>query len=237
VSEQAVKRTPIFELAQRQGASFAEVDGWLVVERFGDDRPVTPGESAPLALVDCSARAKVLVEGASAASVIERAWQVSAPAINRGQRLPEGVVCCLRQDRYFLSGPPGAGRQFMATVEAAAQEDDGLLTVTGVTHGRAELWLLGNEARELLSRLCGLDLHPQIFPDLTARETSVAKTKQLLIRADLGGQPAYALVGARSLGAYLWQTVVAAGHDMDLQLRGEAWLRRLAATREGHEGG
>ena len=57
-----------------------------------------------------------------------------------------------------------------------------------------------------------------------AKQSSVAKTTQLIIRRDLGEQPAYALIGGRSLAAYLWQTIMEAGQDLDIQPVGNAVL-------------
>lgn len=222
-----IKRTPIQDIAGREGATYAEVDGWRVVDAFPGEPEAPVRDALRLGLADCSQRARVLVEGANAARVIERTWDDQPLAVDRGARLPDGVVYCLRRDRYLLSGPPGAGEALMATLASAVEQDDGLVTITDATHGRAELWLLGPAAPELLSRLCGLDLHPQTFPNLTARQTSVAKTTQLMIRCDRGAVPVYALIGARSLGAYLWQTIVEAAHDLPLQLCGRRFLLGL----------
>lgn len=222
-----MKRTPIQEIAEGEGATFAEVSGWRVVDTFPGEPEVPAQDTLQLGLADCSQRAKVLVEGAGATRVIERAWDVQPPAVNRGATLSRGAVCRLRGDRYMLSGPPGAEEAFMATLHSAVQQEDGLVTISDATQGRAELWLLGPAAPELLSRLCGLDLHPRSFPNLTARQTSVAKTTQLVIRHDRGVVPVYALIGARSLGAYLWQTIAEAAHDLPLQLCGRRFLQGL----------
>jgi heterotetrameric sarcosine oxidase gamma subunit len=99
-----------------------------------------------------------------------------------------------------------------------------------MTHGRAELRLIGPASAELLSRLCGLDFHPSAFPNLTARQSSLAKTTQLIIREDIGALPAYSLVGARSLGAYLWLAIMQAGRDLDIGPLGQAALDRVRET-------
>jgi sarcosine oxidase gamma subunit len=72
---------------------------------------------------------------------------------------------------------------------------------------------------ELLGRLCALDFHPGQFPDSSARQTSVAKTTQLIIRDDLddGRVLSYSVVGARSLGAYLWEAILDSGRDLDIR--------------------
>jgi heterotetrameric sarcosine oxidase gamma subunit len=233
------KRTPIYDLVRDQGASFTDVAGWQVPHAFAQDRKAPEG----VGLADRSARGKVLVEGASAEAVLRRAWDVPQLGVNRGAPFALGHVYCLRPDRFYLSVAPGAENEIVdntervapgAEGEGAVQDDDGLVTVTDVTHGRSELWLVGPAASELLSRLCGLDFHPHRFPDLTARESSVAKTAQLVIRSDQGRWPAYAVIGPRSLGAYLWETIVEAGRDLKLVLLGEALLQELGDNQEGH---
>ena len=225
MSDEIVNRTPIYDVAAQTGATFAQAAGWQVVDAF-DGVEVALAQDA-IGLADRSARARVLVEGANAMALIERAWGVSQFPINGGAAIERGAIFCLRPDRFLLSGPPGSRQAFVAESEDAVHDEDGLVAVTDVTHGRAELWLIGHLAPDLLSRLCGLDLHPQVFPNLTARETSVAKTAQLVIRRDVGGMPVYAIAGARSFGAYLWRTIVAAAHDIPLQLCGERNLRAL----------
>ena len=91
--------------------------------------------------------------------------------------------------------------------------------MTDVTHGRAQFRLTGPGTVDLLSRLCALDFDDSRFPDGTARQTSVAKTTQLVIRDDLheGTGPSYRLIGARSLAAYLWQTILEAGRDLGVR--------------------
>lgn len=236
MSAEILKRTPLFELAQRAGASFTKVDGWLLADDFPGAPDAAQMGALQVGLADRSARAKVLVEGMAAAAVVERAWDLPPLPVNRGALLPLGAAFRLRHDRVFLSGTPAAGQALTSLVETAVQAQDGLITITGVTHGRAELWLLGRAAAGLLSRLCGLDLHPDQFPNLAAQQTSVAKTAQLVIRADVGRQPVYRLVGPRSLGAYLWQTIATAAHDMDLQFCGEASLQALEAQGEPNAG-
>lgn len=231
-----MKRSAVYEVARQAGATYATVDGWLVAETFGLEGQVSAGGVPEVALVDRSARAKVLVDGHAAAAVVERAWRVPALSVNGGAAFEGGVAYRLRQDRYFVSAPRGAEGQIVAAAETAVREQDGLITVTDVTHGRAELWLVGPAAAELLSRLCGLDFHPDRFPNLTARQSSVAKTAQLVIRADLGPQSAYALTGARSFGAYIWQTIVQGAHDLDLQIHGDRWLREMEEKQERDAG-
>jgi heterotetrameric sarcosine oxidase gamma subunit len=129
---------------------------------------------------------------------------------------------------------PGEEDAAVKTLSGAVEKSGELITVTDITHGRADLLLVGSRSTELLSRLCSLDFHPGHFPDLSAKQSSVAKTRQLILRHDIkprDGAPilTFSLIGARSLAAYLWGTIQEAGHDLDLTPIGQSALEKLRA--------
>ena len=66
------------------------------------------------------------------------------------------------------------------------------------------------------------------FPNGTAKQSSVAKTRQLIIRQDIGDLPAYVLIGARPLAAYLWETILQAGEDLGIQAIGITALESVS---------
>lgn len=226
--DRAVKQTPIYELARQAGASFGEAAGWRVVQSFGQDEVGLAAARRGVALADRSARGKVLVEGEAAMDVVREVWGVDEVAVGRGAAIDGGWAYRLRGDRVFLSLDVGGEEGAVRAADASARAVEELVVVTDVTHGRGELWLVGPAAQTLLSRLCGLDFHPEVFTNHTARESSVAKTKQLIIRRDVGRAPAFALIGGRSLAAYLWETALEAGRDLEIVPVGRATLSRLA---------
>jgi sarcosine oxidase subunit alpha len=85
-----------------------------------------------------------------------------------------------------------------------------------MTHGRSQLLVVGPNAAVLLGRLCGLNFHDSQFPNLAARQSSVAKTRQLILRQDYGPLRLYSLIGSRSLAAYLWKVTLEAGRDLSI---------------------
>ena len=224
------KQTPIHSIAESWGATFGNVAGWRIPRSLGDLDDALQSAREGVLLVDRSARGKILVEGATALEALQRAWEVPDLQVNRGVPIPGGFLYRLRADRFFLSVGPGAVEETITTVNDTLLQGEPLVTVTDVTHGRAELWLLGPAAAELLSRLCGLDFHPAAFGSGEARESSVARTKQLLLRSDVGQVPAFALIGARSLAAYLWETILDAGRDLQLVPAGSEVMEKLEET-------
>ena len=221
-----MKRTPIYDTARQIGATFREEAGWHVIESFNRQGGATVARQG-VGLADRSTRTKIRLQGDGAAALLLRWHNLPSLAINEGASFAAGHYYRLRHDLYFLSLPPGAAAETVGAAEGQVETEDGLITVTDITHGRAELWLVGPAAARILSRLCGLDFHPVSFPNLTAKESSVAKTQQLIIRCDLGSYPAYALIGARSLGAYLWRTIEEAGHDLPFTLLDEIAINEL----------
>jgi len=201
-----IKTTPIFETAKKLNAEFFEQDGWQITRKFGDGAVETAVATIHVALSDQSHNGKIRIEGNTAGAMLN-AYEL---AIGAGKAVDDGWIYRLRKDLFFVSAA-GNGEETAVSLTKQASDSPDLITVTDITHGNAELWLVGPKSAELLSRLCGLDFHNSQFRNGTAKQTSVAKTKQLIIRHDLGELPAYALIGARSLAAYLWQTIMQAG--------------------------
>jgi len=154
--------------------------------------------------------------------VLQELWAAPSLAIGAGAVMPAGTLYRLRADLFLLLTQPGA--ETAATQEITAVQTEHLITVTDRTHGQAMLLLVGPASREVLSRLCSLDLQPSAFPNLSTQTGSVAKTRQILNRNDVGDLPAFALIGASSLAAYLWETILVAGRDLGLQPVGQAAL-------------
>jgi len=227
------KRTPLYATVEQLQAEFIEQAGWQIANRFADPETELEAAQHRLALADCSAIGKIMVQGQGAESRLQSLWAVPLLNLGRGLALADKQVYRLRADRYLITTPPDRTEETVETLTAAAPNGAELLTVTDITHGRSELWLLGPAGRTLLNRLCGLDLQAAVFPNLTAKSSSVAKTTQLIIRHDLdnrhawGDLLAYRLIGAASLGPYLWQTIMAAGADLGISPLGAAALDSL----------
>lgn len=217
-----VKQSPIYSQALKMGARFTEEAGWQVPSLFSISETELAAAQKDVALADVSDRGKIYVEGKTADSIFPQALTIGEGVHEDGR-----YVYRLRQDLFFVSTTAEAVERVTAELSAAAQEAAGLITVTDMTHGESQLLVIGPKAAELLSRLCGLDFHNSQFPDLAARQSSVAKTRQLILRHDFGGVAVYALIGARSLADYLWKTTLEAGQDLSILPIGQASIDRL----------
>lgn len=169
--------------------------------------PTSDAETPYLWLADASTDGKITVEGAAAAAIVTAAWGVTGLAVTAGAEIPGGKVYCLRPDWFFVHTAADAVAATLDALTAAVARQNVLITVTDVTHGRAGIRVQGPGSAELLSRLCGLDFRPAAFPNGTARFSSLAKTRQLLIRDDRDGLTTFFVFGPRSLGRYVWEVM------------------------------
>jgi heterotetrameric sarcosine oxidase gamma subunit len=208
-------------------ASVVENDaGWRVPESFAGAAVELRAARERAVLGDDTPRGKVLVQGDGLTPIIRHALGEPPDDVGQVAQLGDIEIVRLRSDLCHV-GTTAPGRAAVLA-ELAAAGRDAPVTITDVTHGRFELRLVGPSAPVLLSKVCGIDFHGSVFSTGHARETSVARTKQLVIRVDLGELPAYRLIGGRALGAYVWDTLMVAGTDLGVEPIGAAALLTLA---------
>ncbi len=207
----AVKRTPLHDRAQQLEAQFAEDRGWQVPEVYTTVEAEAAAAREGVVLADETANGKLLVEGQEAEAVILEVFGISGLAVGDGTSVEPDRVYRLRSDLFFVA--PSDEDAALKRLQASAEASERFVTVTDVTHGRSEIRVIGPASSALMRKVCGLDFHPEAFPDGAARQSSVARTAQLMIRRDMGELPAFSVIGARSLGAYLWEVLMEAGEE------------------------
>ncbi len=226
----ATALSPLHSRLGTLDAEFAGRDGWQVAERFPEAGPDAAARG--VAIADESANGKLQVQGEDAEGLVGAAFAAPALAVGKSatvETLGPGRVCRLRRDLYFIGTAPAEAAPALERLHREQGASENAETaVTDLTHGCSELRLVGPAAPELLSKVCGLDFDQRRFPDGDARQSSVAKTRQLIVRGDVGGLPSYSLIGGRSLGAYLWDTLMQAGAEFAVAPLGLRDLRALS---------
>ena len=224
------KLTPIHTRAKALDAEFGFRAGWCVVESFSHSENEVTAASNGVSIADDSARGKLAIEGDLSETIVQTILGAPNLKVSAGASFRYGHVYRLRDDSYYACTSPGLEANTLKALTAATQKQSGLVTITDITHGSAELRVIGPDSRALLSRLCGLDFSTAAFPNLTAMQSSVAKTTQIVIRCDVGHTLAFALIGARSLAAYLWDTLMEAGRDLTIIPIGQTVLADLETS-------
>ena len=216
-----MKLSPLHETARDLGARFTESSGWRIPEAYSTPDAEISGAKRGVALADETANGKIRVEGDEADAL----WESLALEIGGGAEVDSNRVYRLRVDCYFVS--TSQGRDIAVRRTLVDRASDRFVTVTNLTHAWSEIRVVGPCAPTLMSRVCGLDFSEAAFPDAAAKQTSVARTTQLVIRRDAAELPAFSVLGARSLAAYLWEILMEAGTDLQIAPIGLHAIRAL----------
>ena len=222
-SKTPVKLTPLHSTAQRLSARFTEQRGWRIPEVYTTQEVEIAAARERLVLADETLNGKLLLEGDQAESVLMDTFDLGSLKINEGR---DGIYR-LRNDLFFISTPPGREVRTQRKLTTTLKTSEQFVTVTDITHGRAEIRVIGPDSQELLSKVCGLDFQPSAFPNETAKQSSLAKTTQLIIRRDIGELSAFSIIGAQSLGPYVWDTLMEAGKEFGVVPIGRTALAAL----------
>lgn len=231
MNAQPTRLSPLHNTHVSAGATLVSLDNWQVARVIGSAADEQATATNGLGIADLSDRAKIMVEGEGAAALLKSALGGSDLAVNQAMKGNDAglYIASLRRDRFYVSAATGSEGKLIDTLNAAAAKASGLITVTDETDARSELLLVGPKAATCLSRTCALDFHENEFPNLTAKQSSVAKIRQLILHCDGAKMPAYIVSGGRSNTIYLWQTLLDAGHDLSMQAIGRQAVEAIWA--------
>lgn len=210
-----VARSPIAPPAPRI------VDGWEVSARVATGDP-TLSDETPLTKVlvrapfDGAVRREL---GIGFGRAVHTAVEPVGPALVVGAGPGEWLV---------LAGP-GHGSDLTDALQRRVEPLGEFTSVIDLTHGRALVRLEGRAARQVLAKLCGIDLADTVTPDGSALRTSVARVVTDVVRDDRGGIPSYLLHVERSSGQYLVDALLDAGAELGLETTGIVGLSDPAA--------
>jgi sarcosine oxidase subunit alpha len=163
-----------------------------------------------LRLADDSALAKVSVRASPRGRVATR---IGVPFGSAARDDRGTLVIGSGPGEWFLLGDIGTAVEIADRLD---RDDDGLVSVVDITHGRALMRLSGAAAADLLSKVCAVDLAERMTPNGSAFRSSVAKLTTDVIRDDVGTTPSYVLHCERSSGQYLFDALLDAGAELGI---------------------
>jgi folate-binding protein YgfZ len=225
VEESAIRRLTLEETHRRHGATFAERDGWLLPNDYGDAgaeyEAVRGGDGA--GLVDLSARARIEVSGAESVQFLNGlvtndvktlapgAWMLAAFPNVQGRLLAHARIARRGEAVEFLiDTEPATHEKVFQTLQRFTLAGD--FRVSDVTGETAQFSLQGARAREIMESALG-----GAFAQTARQEQSVAvvswsETRQAtVLHVTHTGEDGYDLVCASDAAADLWEALTKAG--------------------------
>jgi heterotetrameric sarcosine oxidase gamma subunit len=119
---------------------------------------------------------------------------------------------------WLLLSAPGTGAAVREHVKQIQEEE--FVSVFDATHGLALVRITGARAPDLLAKVCAIDFSEAVTPNGAAFRSFVAKLVTDVIRDDLDGERSYLLHCERSSGQYLFDALIDAGNEYDIEVDG-----------------
>jgi heterotetrameric sarcosine oxidase gamma subunit len=201
VAEVPVARSPI-----APAAPVKVEHGWEISARR---------TSASLRIMDCTPLTKVLVRASANGAVAD---MLAIPFGSAARDEHNTLVVGSGPGEWLLLAPPGAAEAVIRRVGEVP--DENLVSVFDATHGRALMRITGARVADLLAKVCGVDLSEEVTPDGAAFRSSVAKLVTDVVRDDQDGVLSYLLHCERSSGQYLFDALIDAGDEFDIEVEG-----------------
>lgn len=115
----------------------------------------------------------------------------------------------LGPNEWLIVGPDGREKDLAAGLRAALA--GGHAAVVDVSEARTVIAVSGANARDLMAKGTGLDLHPRVFGPGACAQAGMAKTSMILVLNDEA--PTFELYVQGSFADYLWTWLEEAGQE------------------------
>ena len=229
-----VRRTPIHEWAELQGAVFEDVGLWKRARFFpraGEDMHAAVAREClavrrSCGIFDASTLGKIAVAGPGAAEFLDRLYVNSFGRLAVGRArygillrddgfiYDDGIVARTAPDRYHVTTTTGGAARVLAMMEDYRQTEWSDLEVwlTSTTEQWAVIAVQGPAARRVLQPLVSFaDISPQALPHMGVTDGVICGVPMLLFRVSFSGELGYEINVPADYGRLVWEAIHAAG--------------------------
>ena len=223
-----IRRTPIHDWAEENGAAFEDVGLWKrawYFPRAGESMHEAVAREcrttrASVGLFDASTLGKIEVVGPDAAAFLERMYANAFIKLEVGRcryglmlseagfLMDDGVIARLAPDRFHVTTTTGGAPRVLAHMEDYLQTEftDLKVWLTSTTEQWAMIAVQGPKARETIAPLVeGVDLANEALPHMSVREARVCGVPARLMRVSFTGELGYEINVPSHFGRAVWE--------------------------------
>ncbi len=257
---QPVRKTPLHEWAEEQGAVFVETGLWMRSSWFpreGEDWLAAASREVlatreRVGLCDVSTLGKIDVQGKDAAEFLNRLYCNTFSTLDVGKAryglmlredgivFDDGTTSRLAADHFLMTTTTANAARVMSHMEFCHQAHWPELDVqyVSVTEQWAQMAVAGPKARATLQKIVdGVTLDDTSFPYLAAREISIlGGMKARLFRISFSGEHAYELAVPADYGNLVARALMQAGEEFGITPYGIEALS-IMRIEKGHVAG
>jgi sarcosine oxidase subunit alpha len=150
-----------------------------------------------------------------------------------GVIVDDGIAARLADDHFYVTATTTGGESVYRHMLWHNEQWRLKVTVVDVTASWCAINIAGPRSREVLARLCDVDLSPAAFPYMGAREGTVAGIPARLLRIGFVGELGYEIHAPAHAGEALWDALLEAGAGEGVRPFGVEAQRQLRLEK-GH---
>ena len=249
-----VRRTPMWSWHVEHGADFEPVGQWrrpYCYRRGNEDRRAAVNREIlavrqKVGLIDASTLGKIELKGPDAAKLLDRVYSNTFSTLDVGRcryglmmnengfLFDDGVTVRLGTNHYLVHTTSGNADRIHAWFEEWLQTEwtDLKVFVTPVTEQWAQFGIAGPKARDLLEKLEGtIDFSNEAFPFMTMKAGTLEGVTARVFRISFSGELSYEIAVPANRGLGLWNALIEAGEEFDIEPYGTEALHVLRAEK------
>ncbi len=217
------KRSSIHRRHRELGGRIQWAGDWRRAYDYGDPEAEVLAVHEAAGLIDVSTLGKLLVRGPGAGEFLDRLYPNRMSTLkpgrvrygvltsDAGRIMDDGTTSRLDDETFYVtttSSGAGAVEQWFSWWLADWKMD---VTLTDITQALSAVNLAGPRARDILARVTDLDVSPEAFTYLDAKQARIAGVPCLLLRIGFVGELGYEIHFPAAYGEDLWDALLKAG--------------------------
>jgi sarcosine oxidase subunit alpha len=250
---QPLRRTPMHEWHEKNGAYFEPVGLWrrpYCFPRTGEThaqavvREVNNTRSA-LGLLDASTLGKIIVKGPDAGKFLDMLYTGVMSTLpvgkcryglmcnEQGFLSDDGVVARIDEETWLCHTTSGGADRIHAWMEDWLQCEwwDWKVYTANVTEQYAQVAVVGPNARKVLEKLGGMDVSKEALPFMVWADGSLGGFPCRVYRISFSGELSYEIAVPASHGAAFWEALHKAGAEFGAMPYGTEALHVMRAEK------
>jgi len=182
-----------------------------VVAHYGESEDSLMDSPKELALIDLSPLPRVGIKGSEPERWLQPQGYTIDEALNKAYQQEDGSLICRLSTNELLWQ---SGLNSPTRVVEMPQPDARCYPIRR-QDSHVEFIIVGRSSANMMAKLCGVDLTPQVFKNFKVAQTSVAKLSAIIVRADIAAYPGYRILVDSASARYFWQCLLDAMAEYD----------------------
>ncbi|MCF1709623.1 sarcosine oxidase subunit alpha family protein [Tabrizicola sp. J26] len=250
---QPLRRTPIHEWHEANGAYFEPVGLWrrpYCYTRDGESHEDAVKREVlnvrkGIGLLDASTLGKIIVKGPDAGKFLDMLYtgvmstlpvgkcRYGLMCSENGFLMDDGVVARIDEETFLCHTTTGGADRIHAHMEDWLQCEwwDWQVYTANVTEQYAQVAVVGPNARKLLEKLGGMDVSKETLPFMQWADGTLGGFPVRVYRISFSGELSYEIAVPASHGRAFWDACVAAGAEFGAMPYGTEALHVLRAEK------